>query len=128
MLCEGAFSLMEEDAMDELILNNGFQALKPGGKLIMTLPNAALMLSQEPSDSFNTLTCRESFTIDKILPDGSKRTLECTQRYYTCPELGWILKHVGFKSVAFFACTDNGYNPHEKPNKFHFEFGAIAEK
>lgn len=128
MLCEGAFSLMEEDDMDVLILHNIFQALTPGGKLVMTLPNAAMMLCKEPNESFDTRTCRESFAIEKAMPDGSKKILECTQRYYTCPELGWILKHVSFKNIEFFACTDIGYDLHEKPNKSHFEFGAIAVK
>ena len=38
MLCEGAFSLMEEDQMDILILTNTFRALRANGKLILTVP------------------------------------------------------------------------------------------
>ncbi|MFO7905412.1 MAG: hypothetical protein R6U98_22305, partial [Pirellulaceae bacterium] len=36
---------------------------------------------------------------------GRSRTLQASQRYYTCPELKWLLTDVGFTSVAFFAVT-----------------------
>jgi SAM-dependent methyltransferase len=53
MLCEGAFSLMEEDEMDRLILINAFRALRSNGKLILTAPNAVHMLTQQSNVSFN---------------------------------------------------------------------------
>ena len=127
MLCEGAFSLMEDDAMDTLILCNIARALKPGGQLVMTAPNAACMLAQPPNAAFDLTTLRETFTLSKTLPDGSSNTLDCTQRYYTCPELRCLLKEAGFPSVEFFACTEAGYQRGEKPARSHFEFGAIAE-
>ena len=127
MLCEGAFSLMEEDAMDRLILANLFRALRPHGKLILTAPNALFMLAQS-SEAFDTLTFRETFQLDKTLPDGSKKSLDCTQRYYTWPELNWLLKQVGFQRVQFFACAEAGYDGKMKPSQEHFEFGAIATK
>ncbi|HFD38771.1 MAG TPA: class I SAM-dependent methyltransferase [Anaerolineae bacterium] len=128
MLCEGAFSLMEIDAMDFAILANVFRSLKPGGRLIMTAPNAAFILAQPPNDAFDLTTLRETFTLDKVNPDGSHKTLDCTQRYYTCPELRGLLERAGFRSVEFFACTGTGYERGEKPAGTHFEFGAIAEK
>ncbi len=128
MLCEGAFSLMEEDEMDFLILCNIFRALKPGGKLVMTLPNAAFMLVNEPSEAFDITTFRETFSLDKTMPGGAQKTLECTQRYYTCPELKWMLRQAGFQSLQFFACTDCGYDRGQKPTRSQFEFGAIAQK
>jgi len=128
MLCEGAFWLMEEDAMDFLILSNIFNALKPGGKLVMTLPNAAFMLVNELSDAFDLMTFRETFVINKTLPSGEQKTLECTQRYYTCPELKWMLQQAGFQTTKFFACSDAGYDQSKKPDRSQFEFGAIAEK
>jgi len=128
MLCEGAFSLMEEDAMDYQILVNISRALKPGGRLIMTAPNAAVMLAQPPDGSFDLTTLRETFTLDKVFPDGSRKTLDCTQRYYTCPELNCLLKKAGFQHVEFFACTESGYDRSQKPARTQFEFGAIAEK
>jgi len=128
MLCEGAFSLMEEDEMDEAILANVSRALNSDGKLILTAPNASFILTQKSGDSFDEVTFRERFKLDKTKPDGSKKTLDCTQRYYTCPELKRMLKEAGFQSVEFFACTKAGYNRKLKPNKNHFELGAIAAK
>jgi len=128
MLCEGGFSLMEEDRMDQLILENVFQALKPAGKLVMTSPNAAFMLAKDPDDSFDLVSSRETFTLDKVLPDGNAIKLDCTQRYYTCPELRELLRLVGFRSIEFFACSDSGYHQNQKPTIKHFEFGAIAHK
>jgi len=117
MLCEGAFSLMEEDAMDYQILVNISHALKPGGRLIMTAPNAAVMLTQPPDGSFDLATLRETFTLDKVNPDSSRKTLDCTQRYYTCPELNCLLKQAGFQYVEFFACTESGYDRLQKPTR-----------
>lgn len=128
MLCEGAFSLMEDDEMDFLILKNIARALKPGGQLIMTAPNAAFMLAQLANDAFDLTTLRESFTLDKVNADGSQRTLACTQRYYTCPELRWLLRQAGFRRAEFFACTEGGYDRNQKLTSAHFEFGIIAEK
>ncbi len=128
MLCEGAFSLMETDAMDAAILANIARALKPGGQLVMTAPNATFMLTQPPDDAFDLVTLRETFTLDKEIPDGSTKTLDCTQRYYTCPELRCLLTGAGFRSVVFFACTEKGYTRSRQPARTDFEFGAIAEK
>ncbi|MDO9545825.1 MAG: class I SAM-dependent methyltransferase [Pelolinea sp.] len=128
MLCEGAFSLMEEDEMDISILENAFLALHPKGKLILTAPNAVFKLTQPLDGSFDPVTFREIFKMEKKISDGRNKMLDCTQRYYTCPELNWLLKQVRFKSVDFFACTKSGYNLDTKPDKKHFELGAIAIK
>ena len=128
MLCEGAFSLMEEDQMDLLILANTFRALRADGKLILTAPNAVFMVTQRSDVSFDPVTFRETFKLEKIIPGVRKVMLDCTQRYYTCPELAWLLKQVGFKLVEFFACTKAGYNRDSKPDNKHFELGAIATK
>ena len=127
MLCEGAFSLMEEDEMDLLILTNIFSALCANGIFILTAPNAVFMLTQQPNASFDPVTFRETFKLEKDLLDGRKKTLNCTQRYYSCPELNWQLRHVGFKSIEFFACTESGYNHTLKPDKKQFELGVIAK-
>lgn len=128
VLCEGAFSLMEEDEMDQTILANISRALHSNGKLIMTAPNAVFKLTRKSDDSFDEVTFRERFKLDKTEPDRRKKTLDCTQRYYTCPELKRMLKETGFQSIEFFACTKAGYDHKLKPSKNHFELGAIATK
>ncbi len=128
MLCEGAFSLMETDAMDLLILESVACALQPGGLLVMTAPNAAFMLARGQVEGFDLTTLREAFTLEKATPEGPIRTLRCTQRYYTCPELRCLLRRAGFSSVEFFACTESGYDQARRPSPDHFEFGAIARR
>jgi len=128
-ICEGAFSLMETDEMDILILENMGLALRSGGKLILTAPNAAFMLTHEPGEAaFDKVTFRETFTLSATGADGSKKTLNCTQRYYTCPEIRWLLKQVGFQTVEFFGVTGTGFERRVKPSKDHFEIGVIAER
>lgn len=128
MLCEGAFALMEDDDMDRRILSNIAWALKPGGELIMTAPNAACMIAQPSSETFDLVTLREFFNLEQTKPDGTQKILDCWQRYYTCPELKWLLGQAGFRQIEFFACTGEGYKRGKKPARTHFEFGVIAVK
>ena len=136
-ICEGAFSLMETDEMDLLILENVARALKspepdggkPGGKFIMTTPNAAFMLTRDPGEgAFDAVTFRETFTLEATGVNGNKKCLDCTQRYYTCPELKWMLKQAGFRTVQFFGMTETRFDRQIKPSHDHFEIGVIAER
>jgi hypothetical protein len=93
----------------------------------MTAPNAAYMLARASEDStFDPLTCREASELAITSQDGRKRILDCTQRYYTCPELRWLLEQAGFHHVEFFADTNAGFNHEIKPSTDHFELGVIA--
>lgn len=128
MLCEGGFSLMETDEMDVDILKSVYRALTPHGTLIMTAPNAAFMITQKSNQNFNMETLRETFKLEKKIPDGRTKMLDCSQRYYTCPELRKMLIDTGFTSVEFFACGRSNYMRGKEPTCSHFEFGAIAVK
>jgi 2-polyprenyl-3-methyl-5-hydroxy-6-metoxy-1,4-benzoquinol methylase len=128
LMCEGAFSLMETDEMDWLILRNIARALQPGGRFILTVPNAAYLLTHEPTaGTFDMLTFRENFTLNTS-SDGMDREIQCSQRYYTCPEMRWLLRQSGFQKVAFFAVTPKGLDKDQKPDKDHFELGILADK
>jgi SAM-dependent methyltransferase len=127
ILCEGAFSLMETDEMDRIILARAAQALRASGILILTAPNAAHMFGEEESaEGFDPITLRETFTLEKTDSHGNRRLLECTQRYYTCPELKRMLSDAGFTRIEFFAVSASGYARHGRPSPADFEFGAIA--
>jgi 2-polyprenyl-3-methyl-5-hydroxy-6-metoxy-1,4-benzoquinol methylase len=127
ILCEGAFSLVETDEMDRMILVQVAQALRPGGVLVMTAPNAAHMLAQgQSAGAFDPVTLRETFTLEKTDSQGIRQLLECTQRYYTCPELGWMLKDAGFGDIEFFAVRGSSFERHGRPSPTDFEFGVIA--
>lgn len=129
MLCEGGFSLMETDEMDRLILQNVGRALRPGGKLIMTAPHAAFLIAHEPEEGdLDLVTFRETFEIETTDEEGRTETWQASQRYYTCPELNWLLTDAGFEAVAFFAVTNTGYTRNQVPSRDHFELGAVATK
>lgn len=124
MLCEGGFSLMETDAMDRQILHAVARAVRAGGRLIMTAPNAAAMLARaEEDDGFDPLTLREQFTLEQ---NGEK--LACSQRYYTYPELKLLLEGAGLEAIAPFAVGKEGYRRDRKPHKDDFELGVTAVK
>lgn len=123
MLCEGGFSLVETDEMDRQIVKGIARALRPGGLLVMTAPNAALMLAQEPDEvDFDAVTQRERFTLESA--DGE--VLECSQRYYTVPELKSLLQEEGLEEVSFFAITGDGYEAGRAPGKEDFELGVMG--
>jgi hypothetical protein len=119
---------METDEMDLLILENVARTLGSGGKFILTAPNAAFMLTRDPgAGAFDAVTFRETFTLEATGVDGGKKSLGCTQRYYTCPELKWLLKQAGFRTVEFFGVSEAGFDRQVRPSKDHFEIGVIAE-
>jgi len=127
LLCEGGFSLMEDDEMDLAILCGAYDALRKGGLLVLNAPNAANLIAANPGETqFDLTTLRETFTLDP--PDGAGPAMECSQRYYTCPELKLILEQVGFKQVAFFAVTGQGFERATAITRSQFEIGATARK
>lgn len=127
LMCEGAFSMMETDEKEQLILDGAAKSLRSGGKFILTTTNALFMLAQGNPD-FNLLTFREKFTLEAKNSQGEQQTLQCDQRYYTPPELRRMLLWAGFEDVRFFAVTEQGFNADLKPCAQHFEFGAICTK
>ena len=122
LLCEGGFSLVETDEMDRQILQGVARALRPGGTLIMTAPNAAFMLARaDEDDGFDPVTLREQFTLEK-----NGQELVATQRYYTFPELKWLLSAAGCEQIAPFAVGEEGYRQDRMPAKDDYEFGVTA--
>jgi hypothetical protein len=129
MLCEGGFSLVETDAMDRQILMGIQEALVPGGKLIFTAPSAVSMLNNEPEEgNFDLLTLRETFSLENPSQKPDQPPLQCSQRYYTFPELKFLLESFGFIDIEYFAVTENGYSRKEPLSTDHFEIGVIAVK
>lgn len=129
ILCEGAFSLMENDPMDFQILQGAAEALRQGGRLFLTAPSAAHMLANlDPVGGFNPLTLREHFTLDLGKFQGEEESLECSQRYYTFPELRGMLEQIGFREILPFAVTAVGYESGDEFKIDQFELGVMAVK
>lgn len=127
MLCEGGFSLMETDEMDRMILKGIHRALTPGGRLYFTAPSAVHMLANLTANpDFDPVTCRERFSLTAKDKHGVDRELNCSQRYYTFPELKFTLESLGFKDTAFFAVSAVGYDRDGILSPDHFELGISA--
>jgi len=129
ILCEGGFSLMETDQMDFQILQGAARALRPGGRLFLTAPSAACMLANLKEDQdFDPLRLRETFNLEIENSQGEMVSLECSQRYYTYPELERILSQLGFREIVPFAVTGEGYAEADYFSTDQFELGVTAVK
>lgn len=117
-LCEGALCLLapEDDPLtrDLGVLANMSAALKPGGRLIITVLNACRMIRQVSEEdlragvfSLETLTEPGQMTIET--PEGQRR-LEVRERYYTPPELARMLAQVGVAVEQLWGGSAGAWN------------------
>lgn len=142
MMCEGGFPLMETDEMNFAILQNAADALKEGGKFIFTTLNGLFPLFHSVKDfvnasndkgnalaescSFDLMTFRD-YNITSIIDDsGRKIEYECNERYYTPPEITWLLKSLGFKTVNIFGARLGAFSRDDKLTTEDFEMLVIA--
>jgi 2-polyprenyl-3-methyl-5-hydroxy-6-metoxy-1,4-benzoquinol methylase len=144
MLCEGGFPLMETDEMNYQILLNASNALTQKGKLIFTTLNALFPLFHSVKDfldssakegnakcdsiSFDLMTFRESGTIYAEDDLGTKKELHCNERYYTPPEITWLLKTLDFNTIDIFGAKLGAFSRDDKLSPEDFEMLVIAEK
>lgn len=144
MLCEGAFPLMETDEMNFQILQNAAKALKSKGKLIFTTLNGLFPLFHSVKDflakaseeghaeydknSFDLMTFRDH-NITTVEDDfGTKKELECNERYYVPSEITWLLKSLNFKKIDIFGATLGKFSREDKLTTEDFEMLVVAEK
>ena len=116
-LCEGAFSLLENDIENYKVLSAVHKSLKKHGIFILTTLN----LFRE--GKFDPMTCRVETEMEITQKDGHKKTLICSDRSYTFPELKWVLEQLGFKVIS-------GATPFSKePIKYGpYEFMVVSKK
>ncbi len=144
MLCEGSFPLMETDEMNYEILRNITQALKNKGKLIFTTLNALFPLYHSVeeycasegkegnatyrSNSFDLMTFRD-YNITEVEDDfGTKKKLECNERYYSPSEITWLLKTLGYNKINIYGAKLGAFSRNDKLTTEDFEMLVIAEK
>lgn len=144
MLCEGGFPLMETDEMNFEILKNVAKSLKPGSKFIFTTLNGLFPVfhsinefhestDQENegaryiSETFDLMTFRDVNTTYFTDDDGKEHELKCNERYYTPPEITWLLKSLGFRNVEIFGAVIGAYSRNDKLKTGDFEMLVIAE-
>ncbi len=142
MFCEGAFSLMETDEKNHAILVYAAAALRPGGKLLLTTLNALFPLFHSVKDfldaggsaaatdklTFDLMTFRERAELTFTDDAGVKHTIQTDERYYTPPELRWLLQTAGFATVDIFGCQIGQFGRERALAPEDFEMLAVAEK
>jgi len=143
MLCEGGFSLMETDEMNYEILKNVTKSLKSHAKFIFTTMNGLFPLfhsvnefyasAQEEGNStckstgFDLMTFRDYNTVEFEDDSGSKRTLECNERYYVPCEIRWLLKSLGYKTIDIFGAKLGAFSREHKLTTEDFEMLVVAD-
>ncbi len=142
MLCEGAFPLMETDAMNFQILQNAAKALKPGGTFIFTTLNGLFPLFHSVKDfmaaggddmatrdhSFDLMTFRDHNTTTFTDDDGNEIELTCNERYYVPSEITWLLTSLGFAQIDIFAAALGAFSRNDKLTPDDFEMLVVAQK
>jgi len=116
-LCEGAFGLLEDDYENYKVLKAIQRSLKKRGIFILTTLN--LFRDAE----FDPMTCRVEMEMEITGKDGVKKTLGCSDRSYTFPELKWGLEQHSFEVLL-------GANPYSKePIQYgSMEFMVVSRK
>lgn len=141
MLCEGSFSLMETDEMNFVILQNIYNSVKPGGKVIFTTLNGLFPLFHSVKQkmdesivtgtskpiSFDLMTFRDHNEYEIPDDDGNPRTLICNERYYVPSEITWLMKSLTFKKVEIFGGLVGEFSRIPLQTD-HYEMLVIAEK
>ncbi|HRX85870.1 MAG TPA: class I SAM-dependent methyltransferase [Phycisphaerae bacterium] len=142
MFCEGAFSLMETDALNHAVLAHAATALRPGGKLLLTTLNALFPLTHSVKDfyasaatqstaaapTFDLLTFRERTQLTFTDDAGATHTIDTNERYYTPPELRGLLEGVGFAHVDIFGAHLGDFSRAHALTPDDFEMLAVAVK
>lgn len=56
------------------------------------------------------------------------KLIDCNQRYYTCTEIKWLLKYIGFRNAEFYGFKHRIFERDAKLSKDDFEILILAEK
>jgi SAM-dependent methyltransferase len=134
-LCEGSFGLLSagDDPFDRdiRILRNIQSALKPGGRLLMTVLNG-LRMARKYTDKdvvegrFDPLSLSETYPLTNLLPDASK-DVTMREKGFTAGELVLMLKAAGFADISIGGGTAGNWG-RRAPELDEFELMVFAAK
>ena len=135
---------MQTDEMNFQILRNAANALKPKGKLIFTTLNGLFPLFHSVKDflasetkngnatygnnSFDLMTFRDHSTIHIEDDSGTKKELQCNERYYVPSEITWLLKTLNFKTIDIYGAKLGAFSRNDKLTTEDFEMLVIGVK
>ena len=126
--------------MNFAILESAASHLKPGGKLILNALNALFPLYHSVKDfinehaeegsssqhSFDLMTFRDFSTFSLKDDKGLTKTLHCNERYYTPPEMTWMLKSLGFQDIQILGCQTGKWSYDQKLTSENYEMLVVA--
>ncbi len=98
-LCEGAFGIC---GGEDVLLAGVHRALKPGGRLVVTVLHA---LHEVANAGFDPTRCVTTETATLRSPQGEVREMELSTRSYTSPELDRMFSAAGFTVEAVHGCA-----------------------
>ena len=143
MLCEGAFPLMETDEMNYEILKSVTESLKDNCKFIFTTLNGLFPLYHSVeefcastteddnatyrSNTFDLMTFRDHNITEFEDDFGTKKTLECNERYYVPCEITWLLKSLGYKMINIYGAKLGAFSRNDELTTEDFEMLVIAD-
>ncbi len=116
-LCEGGLCLFSESddiwGKDMAVLANMSEALKPGGRFMLTVLNAFALIRSASDESVasgevDLFTLTSKFT-NECGPEGAKVQIRGTERYYTPPEMVRMVNRIGMKIDAIYGGTTGNW-------------------
>jgi 2-polyprenyl-3-methyl-5-hydroxy-6-metoxy-1,4-benzoquinol methylase len=141
--CEGAFPLMATDEENFAILRNIHAAIGPGGKLVLTTLNALFPLFHSVKDfinqnsggmavskenTFDLMTFRDRSNCELTDDSGKPLNLHCDERYYTPPEIRWLLHSLGFTGIGIYGCKLGAWSREDALTTEEYEMLVVANK
>jgi 2-polyprenyl-3-methyl-5-hydroxy-6-metoxy-1,4-benzoquinol methylase len=144
MLCEGGFPLMETDEMNFEILKSVTKSLNKQGKFLFTTLNGLFPLYHSVeefcasatkdgnatyrSNTFDLMTLRDHNVTEFEDDFGTKKVLECNERYYMPSEITWLLKSLGYRNIEIFGAKLGAFSRNDLLTTEDFEMLVIAQK
>ncbi len=134
---------METDEKNHAILRHAAAALRPGGKLLLTTMSALFPLFHSVKEfldagasgtvaidkpSFDLLTFRQRLELTFTDDAGQSQAIKTDERYYTPPEMSWLLKTAGFAQVDIFGCRLGQFSRQHVLTPDDFEMLVVTEK
>ncbi|NOY59570.1 MAG: class I SAM-dependent methyltransferase [Calditrichaeota bacterium] len=127
-LCEGAFGIMDSDEGNQKVLAAISSSLKPGGKLLLNVLNASFIFRHPENDeNVDVKNCVGYWTEHYKTENGHQQSVQCSNRYYTFPEIQLRLQMVDMQALDAWGCIAGSFHKNELKAD-DFEFLVLAQK